>query len=311
MTIEHGVALPPTLRVVVRDWLNANNIVLLQHGHNVLVDTGYVSHALQTLALLRRPEHLGGQPLHLIANTHCHSDHMGGNAALARAYACPIAGPEREAALIRSWDTRGLWLDFTDQRAERFTVAQELRAGERYRWGELWWEAIAAPGHDAGALVFYCAEARLLLSGDALWENGFGVILPDRRDALAAARSTLERLAALAIDVVVPGHGRPFTDVAAAIERSLQRVAAFEDNPARLARHALKVMLVFTLLDRGRLPLSTLPGYLDSVPVYRDYNRAYLGLHPEALAELLVGELERAGIVERSGRFLTSAGSSG
>jgi len=307
MTAEDAPVLPPTLRVVVRDWLNANNIVLLQPDHNVVVDTGYVSHALETLALVRRPEHLGGEPLHQIVNTHCHSDHMGGNALLARAYACPIAVPEREAALIRAWDTRGLWLDFTDQRAERFTVAHELRGGERYRWGELWWDALEAPGHDPGALVFYCAEARALISGDALWENGFGVILPDQPHAVLDARATLERLAALDIDIVIPGHGRPFVGAAAAIERSLQRVAAFEGNPPRLARHALKVMLVFTLLERGRLPLSTLPAYLHSVPVYREYNDAYLMLEPRALAELLVGELERAGVVRRSGRFLTPA----
>lgn len=300
-------SLPSTVRVIVRDWLNANNILLRQPGFNVVVDTGYVSHAFDTLALLRRPQHLGGDRLDLVVNTHCHSDHMGGNALLARTYGCPVAVPEREAMLIRAWDTRGLWLDVTDQRAERFAVAQDLRAGERYRWGELCWEAIEAPGHDPGALVFYCEEARLLISGDALWQSGFGVVLPDQPDGLSGARKTLECIAALDVDVVIPGHGHPFTDVASAVDRCLKRVAAFEENPERLARHALKVMLVFTLLDRGRLPLSTLPNYLDEVPVYREYNRAYLSLTPQALAELLVGELERAGAVERSGRFLIPA----
>jgi len=300
-------ALPPTVHVLVRDWLNANNILLLQPDLNVVVDTGYVSHAFDTLALLRQPQHLGDDRLDLVVNTHCHSDHMGGNALLARTYGCPVAVPEQEAMLIRAWDTRGLWLDFTDQRAERFTVAQDLRAGERRYWGELWWEAIEAPGHDPGALVFYCEEARLLISGDALWEGGFGVVLPDQPDGLARARKTLERLAALDVDVVIPGHGQPFTDVASAIDRCLKRIAAFEGNPERLARHVLKVMLVFTLLDRGRLPLSTLPTYLDEVAVYREYNRTYLHLTPQALAELLVGELERAGAVIRSGRFLIPA----
>jgi hypothetical protein len=40
--------LPVTVRVVVRDWLNANNIVLLQPAYNVVIDSGYVSHAHQT-----------------------------------------------------------------------------------------------------------------------------------------------------------------------------------------------------------------------------------------------------------------------
>jgi glyoxylase-like metal-dependent hydrolase (beta-lactamase superfamily II) len=297
-------ALPATVRVIVRDWLNANNVVLLQPGHNVIVDTGYVSHAHETLALLRQPEHLGSEPLHLVANTHCHSDHMGGNALLARTYGCPVAIPEGEAPLIRAWDTRALWLDYADQRGERFTVAQELAAGERYEWGGLSWLAIDAPGHDMGALVFYCDELRLLISGDALWENGFGVVLPDQAGTLAATRATLEQLGRLDVKTVIPGHGQPFSDVRSALERGFGRVEAFEADPVRMARHVLKVMLVFTLLERQRLPLSKLPAMLESVPVYREYNQAYFNMTPATLAEMLVGELERAKVVARSGAFL-------
>ena len=71
---------------------------------------------------------------------------MGGNALLARTYRCPVAVPEGEALLIREWNTRALWLDYADQRAERFAVDEELVAGKRYGWGGLSWEAIAAPG---------------------------------------------------------------------------------------------------------------------------------------------------------------------
>ena len=130
------------------------------------------------------------------------------------------------------------------------------------------WEAIPAPGHETGALVFYCEAEQLLISGDALWENGFGVVLPDRPGALAAARDTLDRIAALDVALVIPGQGRPVTAVAAALDRSYQRVA-FDTAPERMARHALKVMLMFTLLERRQLPLTALSGYLDSIPVYQ------------------------------------------
>ena len=148
----------------------------------------------------------------------------------------------------------------------------------------------------------------MLISGDALWENGFGVVLPDQPGTLAATRTTLERLAELDVAVVIPGHGQPFTDVAAALERSFRRVEAFAADPVRMARHVLKVMLVFTLLERNRLPLSKLAALLDDVPVYREYNDAYFKLTPEALGALLIGELEHAGAVARSGAFLVPAG---
>ena len=132
-------------------------------------------------------------------------------------------------------------------------------------------------------------------------------MLPDQPDALKAARNTLDRIAALDVSAVIPGHGQPFTGVAAALERGYQRVDAFQADPSRMARHALKVMLMFTLLERQRLPLSTLPVYVDGIQVYREYNRAYLGLAPSALAEVLVIELERAGAAKRSGGFLIPA----
>ena len=185
--------LPPQIHVFVRDWLSANNIVLKSPQGHVLIDTGYGRHAALTLALLATPRGLGDDPLARIVNTHCHSDHIGGNAAIARKYGCVIAVPKDEAPLIDRWDTRALLLDYADQTAERFNADALLRAGEAYRWGDLEWKALAAPGHDMGALVFYNPEHRILISGDALWEHGFGFVMPPTLDpaALPATRATL------------------------------------------------------------------------------------------------------------------------
>ncbi len=76
-------------------------------------------------------------------------------------------------------------------------------------WGGLEWQALAAPGHDMGALVFYNPEHRILISGDALWENGYGFVMPRALDpaAMPATRATLEMIAALDVGIVIPGHG--------------------------------------------------------------------------------------------------------
>jgi hypothetical protein len=83
--------------------------------------------------------------------------------------------------------------------------------------------------------------------------------------------------------------------------------AAFEADPLRLARHALKVNLVFSLLDKERLPLADLPDYLDRVGIYRDFNALFFRLPPAGLAALLVGELEKAGAVKREDGWLIPA----
>jgi len=292
--------LPAQIHVFVRDWLSSNNIVLRSPDGHVLIDTGYVRHAPLTLALLRTPRGLGDDPLAKIVNTHCHSDHIGGNATIQRAYGCPIALPEGEAPLIERWDTKALWLDYAGQHADRFAFDEILRAGTTHEWGNLEWRALAAPGHDMGALVFFNPEHRILVSGDALWANGFGLVMPRAIEpaAVPATRATLDMIAALDARVVIPGHGEVFTDVAGALERAYARIAAFEAHDARVARHALKVLLMFGLLDRQSMPLADLPDYVERVAIYRDINDACLRLAPGELADMLVRELVRGGAVK-------------
>jgi glyoxylase-like metal-dependent hydrolase (beta-lactamase superfamily II) len=258
------------------------------------------------LALIASRMGLDGRPLAKLVNTHCHSDHVGGNAALRRAYGCTIAVPAGEAPLIDAWDERALLYEYADQRAERFAVDEILEPGSTHTWGDIEWRALAAPGHAMGALVFFNDEHRILISGDALWQNGYGIVMPPELDpgALPATRATLEMIATLDVRCVVPGHGEPFTDVDAALERAFARTTAFEVDPMRTVRHVLKALLVFSLLDRERMPLASLPLYIERVGVYREFNARFLRLDPATLAEKLVAELEVAGAVRRAGGWL-------
>ena len=285
----------------VRDWLSANHVVLKGADGCVVVDSGYGKHVPLTLALIASRMGLDGRPLLKLVNTHCHSDHMGGNAAVKRAYGCPIAVPAGEAPLIDAWDERALLLGYAGQQAERFTFDEVLQPGSTHAFGDLEWRALAAPGHDMAALVFFNDEHRLLISGDALWKNGYGLVMPPEvlPEALPATQATLELIAGLGARIVIPGHGEPFADVDAALERAFRRTAAFAAEPQRMARHALKVLLMFALLDRERMPLASLPAYVDRVPVYREFNERFFRLRADELAETLVAELERAGAVQR------------
>lgn len=300
--------LPACIRVFERGWLSSNNILIDNGDACALIDSGYHAHAAQTLQLLARA--LGGKPLVRLINTHCHSDHMGGNAAVQRAYGCRTSIPAGEASAIAAWDDVTLMLSYTGQSAERFSFDDTLSAGDRLQLGGLDWEALAAPGHDMNALMFYSGAARILISGDALWENGFGLIFPElfgQPGGYAGTRATLEAIAGLDIATVIPGHGAPFGSVERSLETAFQRLDAYERDPAKLARHALKVMLSFSLMIQGRMELAGLPQFLAARPVYADINRRFLRLPEAELCEYLVRDLARAGALKLEDGWLVAA----
>ena len=302
--------LPASIQVLERGWLSANNVMLHAQGGATVIDSGYGAHVPQTLALLEHA--LKGKGLARLVNTHCHSDHMGGNAAIQKKYGCTTGIPEGEAPLIDRWDEQALILSIADQRAERFRYDETFADGAVLEMGEFDWQVIAAPGHDTHAVIFYSPELRVLISGDALWENGFGAVFPQlcgRDTALREARETLEGIARLGVDVVIPGHGRPFANVDSALERALWRVESYEEDISRLARHCVKVAFSFALLEKRSMRVAEIPGYVGRVPILADINRRYFRMTEADFAEWLIGDLERAGAVSRQNSVLYATGS--
>ncbi len=294
--------LPSGIQVLERGWLSANNILLFDGDQATLIDSGYVTHAAQTVALVRAA--LGGRRLGCLLNTHSHSDHIGGNAALQRAFGCRIGVPDGIVAAVESWDEEALLLKPAAQQGEAFRPDHALAAGDRLVMGGLEWQALPAPGHDMDALVFHAADARGLISGDALWRDGFGILFAEvigSGGGLEAARATLEAIARLPVDWVIPGHGAPFVEVDEALATAFARLRYFEEDGARMARNAIRACFTFMLLERREIALDSLPEYLASVPLYCEANRRFLGLSPDALAGWLIGELIRAGVARRDG----------
>lgn len=300
------IRLPESVRVIERGWLSSNNILLFDGGEATLVDSGYVGHAAQTVELVKSA--LAGRRLAKLANTHSHSDHIGGNAALQKAFGCEILIPAGIEEHIRDWDEQALLLAPAAQRGDRFRHDGVVRPGETLRVGGLEWQAIAAPGHDMDALIFHCPEAQLLISGDALWEDGFGIVFGEllgQPGALAATRNTLDMIAGLNVETVIPGHGKPFGDIRGALARAYARLAAYEADPVRMARNAVKACFIFNLLDLQGLPRDRLETHLASVPLFRDIGTRLLAMDTPTLAVWLVSELKRGcALKERNGLLL-------
>jgi glyoxylase-like metal-dependent hydrolase (beta-lactamase superfamily II) len=298
--------LPGGVVVAQRDWLSANHVLLNGDTGRVIIDTGYITQAHTTRACIEATN--GELALDLIVNTHCHSDHMGCNAYLQRWTHASIAIPEGERHAIESWDERKLWLDYADQQCERFTPDMYLHPEQTVRWGNLDWDCIAARGHDDGTLVFYNPDHRILISADALWERGFGFVPPRAWDAgaLGRTRETLNTLAALSIDWVIPGHGAPFQDATRALEQAYARLSVLEQDDTRVARQMAKAMFIFSTMACGRLAVSDLVGYVQRIECLRDLNAQFLRFSPEAFAQWLVDEAVATGNIEFSDKFLVA-----
>ena len=297
-------ALPEAVQVFERGWLSSNNVMLMGRHDTAIIDTGYLSHAPQTLALVRHALH--GRHLDQIINTHLHSDHCGGNATLQAHFGSRTSIPVAEADKVRHWDVEALSFKATGQRCDRFTFDATIAPGDVLTLADMEWQALAAPGHDPHSLIFYCPQERLLISADALWENGFGIIFPelDGQSGFAEERATLDLIAGLDVRLVIPGHGKPFDDVAGALARARSRLDYLEADPLRNAQNALKVLLKFLLLERQRIPLADVPLLLLAMPVFAKANANFLKQTPEQLGAWVVGQLVRAGAARIDGEYL-------
>ena len=276
-------------QVLVRGWLSANNMVFAQGDAGAcVVDTGYVSHAAQTLALVEQA--LRGQPLARVVNTHLHSDHCGGNAQLARRWpGLQIAVPAGYQAPLEAWDEVALSYRTVDQRCDRFSAQRWLRPGDAVRLGARDWQVFAAPGHDPDAVLLWEPVSATLISGDALWEQRLAIIFPELtgEPGFDAASQLLDLIERLSPRLVLPGHGQPFTQVAAAIAASRQRLAAFAAAPMKHRQHAARALVSYHMLEYRQRPRQALIDWIAGTPIF---GQALQCGHDAVLAQLRATE---------------------
>ena len=300
------------LSIFERGWLSSNNVLIHDPQGSVLVDASHCLHAAQTVQLVRHALAPGGERLAAVLNTHLHSDHCGGNAALAQAFAgVPVFVPSGAWPAVQPWDDERLSFKDTGQRCERFAAAGTLTPGEHLRLGARDWEVIAAPGHDPDSVVLFDHTHGVLISADALWENGFGVVFPelDGVDAFDEVGAVLDRVERLPVSWVVPGHGAPFADLAGALARARRRLDAFRADPARHARHGAKVLLKYHLLEERRQSLAKLQLWAGQTPLVR---RIWVSLgRPDSSVHVwcdrLLDELVAAGAARREADTIVDA----
>ncbi len=301
--------LPPEITVLERGWLSANNILCVGPQGAALVDTGYCTHAVQTVALVQSA--LAGLPLQQILNTHLHSDHCGGNAALQAAWpGVQTAIPPGHAAYVRDWDAQALSYTPTGQDCPQFQFDTLLQPGTEVVLGHRPWQVHAALGHDPHSIVLFEPEYALLISADALWENGFGVVFPELEgeDAFADVGATLDLIERLAPRTVIPGHGAVFHDAPRALAVARRRLDGFARDPYKHALYAAKVLLKYKLLDWQQITLADLTAWAEATPYFGVLHARYFADQPQAAWLLhLVDELVRSGAATQRDGMLHNA----
>jgi glyoxylase-like metal-dependent hydrolase (beta-lactamase superfamily II) len=301
--------LPGGITVLERGWLSSNNILIQGAANTALIDSGYGSHAAQTLALVKAT--LQDRPLDVLLNTHLHSDHCGGNAALQAAFPqLQTLIPAGQAHCVREWDVNALGFAPTGQICPRFAFDGVLQPGTDLQLGDGLWQVHAAPGHDPHSVILFEPVSRLLVSADALWQRGFGVVFPelDGKDAFDEVADTLDLIASLRPAMVIPGHGQPFTDIESALAIARQRLNGFVANPQRHLQHAAKVLLKFKLLDAQCLTQDELMLWAKSTPyLQRMVEQLFADLPFEQSLHKLVQDLVQAGVASWNGDLLQNA----
>jgi hydroxyacylglutathione hydrolase len=143
-----------------------------------------------------------GVEIEAILVTHCHFDHIGAVAPLARATGAPVYCPEIERPVladVMSWVPPGFGP------FESYEAEHTLAGGERLSLAGLEVVVSFTPGHSPGHLTYAVPGA--LLSGDVLFQGSVG-----RVDLPGGDWATLERSIAGLLEaypsetVVYPGH---------------------------------------------------------------------------------------------------------
>lgn len=102
------------------------------------------------------------------------------------------------------------------------TLTPALESNATLTTGPFEWTCLLASGHCPGHLVFYCAEHRMLISGDMV-----GHTLSWHSPSSGGATGYLESLARLDdldIELVLPAHGSPSNDADAMIGKMRSRL---------------------------------------------------------------------------------------
>ena len=113
-----------------------------------------------------------GLTLEAILLTHCHFDHIGAVAPVARATGAPVYCPEIEVPLLADIMAYVPWPGIGPY--ESYDADHTVSGGEHLSLAGLEFEILFTPGHSPGHVSYSLPEASALFSGDVIFQNSVG-----------------------------------------------------------------------------------------------------------------------------------------
>ena len=132
----------------------------------VIVDPGE-----EAERILAAAEEIGGG-VEAILLTHCHFDHIGAVAPVARATGAPVFCPEIEVPMLADIMAYVPWAEFGP--FESYEADEVLRGGETLQLAGLEIDVVFTPGHSPGHVTYAVRGEPAIFSGDVLFQGSVG-----------------------------------------------------------------------------------------------------------------------------------------
>ncbi|MDR2563771.1 MAG: MBL fold metallo-hydrolase [Prevotellaceae bacterium] len=179
-------------------------LVYDETGESLVIDAGCQSKGEQDV--LKSYIEEKGLTLIALLNTHCHFDHVFGNAFLCREYGVKSRAHRGELQNIERFKSGAALFGFAGDPPP--VPSEFLEDGMNVEFGKSKLQIIYTPGHSPGGLCFYSPDDGFVISGDTLFAGSVG-----RTDLPGGDYNTLIESLKKLIEIlpddtdVYPGHG--------------------------------------------------------------------------------------------------------
>lgn len=190
-----------------------NTLVISDSEKNcVIVDPGCY-YPEERFELENYIEQNGLKPLALL-NTHCHIDHILGNAWVIQKYGVPFYMHESDLQTLNAVPNYAPMYGFVGFEPSP-QPTHLVNHGDLLQFGNIKFEVLFGPGHAPGHIAFYSEVFKFVVNGDILFKGSFGRYDLPNGDLPTLKKTISEVMFALPEDTLVYcGHG-PETTIGA------------------------------------------------------------------------------------------------